>query len=62
MDHVLVECRRLQLRSLITFVLAHNEASLGFLHRHGFRLWGRLPEIAEIAGRRYDHLILGRRV
>lgn len=62
MEHVLAECRRLQLRSLITFVLAHNEASLAFLHKQGFRLWGSLPDIAEIGGCRYDHLILGRRV
>lgn len=62
MDHVLAECVRLQVRSLITFVLAHNEASVAFLDSCGFRLWGRLPALAEIDGEVYDHLILGRRV
>jgi phosphinothricin acetyltransferase len=52
----------LGLRALLAFVFAHNKPSAGLFRRHGFRQWGRLPDIAELDGVARTVLILGRHV
>ncbi len=52
----------LGLRTLLAFVFAHNEPSVGLFRRHGFRQWARLPQVAELDGVTRTVLILGRHV
>lgn len=49
-------------RSVLGYVFAHNEPSLRLLKSSGFQEWGRLPGVAEMEGRRYDVLIMGKKL
>lgn len=53
---------RLKVRTLLAFVFGHNAPSLRLLKQSGFSQWGLLPAVAEMEGREYDVLIMGRRV
>ncbi len=52
----------LGVRTLLAFVFVHNAPSVGLLEAFGFARWGLLPAVAEMDGREYDVLIMGRRV
>lgn len=52
----------LGLRTLLGFVFAHNEPSLGLFARLGFQRWGLLPRVAELDGVERDLVIVGRRL
>lgn len=56
------ECGRLDLHTLVGFVFAHNEPSLGLLKKFGFEQWGYLPKVANMAGVERDLVIVGRRI
>jgi L-amino acid N-acyltransferase YncA len=62
LNHVTEDCRKKGIKNLITFVMAHNQASIAFLEKHKFQQWARLPQVAEIDGAEYDHVIYGYRV
>lgn len=51
-----------EVRTLLAFAFAHNAPSVGLLEQFGFARWGLLPAVAEMDGREYDVLIMGRRV
>ena len=51
-----------EVRTLLAFVFGHNEPSVRLLAEFGFTQWGLLPAVAEMDGREYDVLIMGRRV
>lgn len=53
---------RLAVRTLLAFVFGHNAPSVRLLEKFGFAQWGLLPAVAELDGREYDVLIMGRRV
>lgn len=50
----------LDLRALVAYVFAHNQASMRLFQAHGFEQWGRLPDVAEMDGERYSLCILGK--
>ena len=52
----------LGVRTLLAFVFRHNAPSVRLLETFGFTPWGLLPAVAELDGREYDVLIVGRRV
>ena len=52
----------LGVRTLLAFVFSHNAPSLRLLAEFEFAQWGLLPAVAEMDGREYDVLIMGRRV
>jgi len=52
----------LGLRTLLGFVFAHNEPSLGLFAGLGFQRWGLLPRVAELDGVERDLVIVGRRL
>jgi phosphinothricin acetyltransferase len=52
----------LQLSTLLGFIFAHNQPSLGLFQKNGFERWGYLPKIAELDDVERDLVILGRRV
>jgi len=44
---------------LIAILLNRNPASIGLLHKFGFKEWGRMPGIASIDEQEADHLYYG---
>ncbi|MNH98241.1 putative phosphinothricin acetyltransferase YwnH [compost metagenome] len=53
---------KLQLKTLLGFIFAHNEPSIKLFHSFGFATWAHLPQIAELDGLERDLLILGKRI
>jgi L-amino acid N-acyltransferase YncA len=53
---------RLHARTLIGYVLGHNEASLALFEQAGFERWGCLPRIAKFETAERDLMIVGRHV
>jgi len=60
MDKALQHCSKNQIHYLLAFLMEHNEASIKFLEKSDFKLWGRLPKTLLIEGVEYDHLIFGK--
>ncbi|BAY60863.1 putative phosphinothricin N-acetyltransferase [Calothrix brevissima NIES-22] len=52
----------LGLKTLISFIFAHNQPSLKLFTNFGFQPWGHLPNIAELDGVERDLVIMGLRV
>ena len=52
----------LSLNTLLGFIFAHNEPSLGLFEKFGFARWGELPRVATLDGVERDLVIVGRRV
>ncbi|MBM7867346.1 GNAT family N-acetyltransferase [Heliomicrobium gestii] len=48
--------------TLLGFIFAHNEPSLGLFEAFGFSRWGHLPRVAILDGLERDLIICGRRV
>jgi L-amino acid N-acyltransferase YncA len=54
--------QKLKIKTVVGFVFSHNEPSIRLLRSCGFEEWGRLPDVAEMDGREYSLLIMGKRV
>lgn len=50
----------LGLHSLVGLIFAHNPASLNLFGAAGFQTWAHLPRVAEMDGRRYDLIMMGK--
>ncbi len=48
-----------RLHTLLAFVFGSNAQSLGLLHRMGFEIWGRLPQVADMQDHFEDLVMLG---
>lgn len=46
--------------SLVGLIFAHNLPSLRLFAKAGFQTWGHLPRVAEMDGRPYDLIIVGK--
>jgi len=60
--HAVDAAPALGIATLLAFVFGHNQPSLAFFRRFGFRDWGTLPKVAELDGFERDVVILGRRL
>lgn len=60
--HAIGRCPALEIENLFCLVLDVNVPSVRLLKTLRFVQWGYMPEVAEFDGRRYGHLIYGRRV
>ncbi|WP_027410549.1 GNAT family N-acetyltransferase [Anoxybacteroides tepidamans] len=56
------ECPRLQIKTLLGFIFAHNEPSLRLFSHFGFETWGHFPKVAELDGVERDLVIVGKRI
>ncbi|MEA5554315.1 GNAT family N-acetyltransferase [Anabaena cylindrica UHCC 0172] len=56
------ESSNLGLKTLVSFIFAHNHPSLKLFEKFGFQHWGHLPKIADLAGVERDLIIMGLRV
>ena len=61
-EHAIREARHLGKRILFGILLERNEASIRLMHKCGFELWGRLPDVAAFDGDFVSHLYYGRKV
>jgi L-amino acid N-acyltransferase YncA len=58
----IADAPRLNVRTLVGYVLGHNEASLALFEQAGFERWGCLPRIARFETAQRDLVIVGRPV
>ncbi len=56
------ESPSLGLKTLIGFIFAHNQPSLNLFEAFGFKVWGHLPNIAELDNIERDLIIMGLRI
>jgi phosphinothricin acetyltransferase len=55
-------CPSAGIKTLFAILLEDNLASVRLLEGLGFERWGRMPRVAEFAGKEVGHLYYGRRV
>jgi L-amino acid N-acyltransferase YncA len=55
-------CERLQIKTLLGFVFAHNTPSLNLFYLMGFEDWAMLPNIANLDGIERSLKIVGKRI
>lgn len=58
----LESCPRLEIRTLLGFIFAHNAPSINLFAKYGFKQWGYLPKVAELDGVERDLVIMGKRI
>jgi len=59
LSHMIADCPRLGIASLVAILLGTNEGSIALLKKCGFDEWGRLPGIIEFEEKACDHLYYG---
>jgi L-amino acid N-acyltransferase YncA len=47
-DELMLRAPKLGLKTLLAFIFAHNEPSVRFFSKRGYKLWGHLPRIADL--------------
>jgi len=62
LQHVINECKHLQIKTLIAYILEFNLASMGLMEKFGFERWAFLPNIADFDGEEAAHTIYGKRI
>jgi L-amino acid N-acyltransferase YncA len=48
--------------NMIAILIGTNERSIGLFRKYGFELWGTMPGIIEIDGKRYNHCFYGKQL
>ena len=59
MDHVIKDCKRIQIHVLLAFVLGVNIKTIGILEKYNFTQWGTLEGVALLKSGPCDHVIYG---
>ena len=62
LERAIADAPRLKARTLLGYVLGHNEASLALFENSGFERWGRLPRLARFENAERDLVIVGRHI
>jgi len=62
LQHAIVMCPALQIKTLFAILMDSNQASIGLLEKHGFQKWGHMPKVAEVDGVEVGHLYYGLRI
>ena len=62
MNRALDHCKVYKIKTLVAFLMAHNEASVKFMKKYGFELWGLFPQSITINDKEFDHAIYGKRL
>jgi L-amino acid N-acyltransferase YncA len=62
LEKAIADAPRVKARTLVGYVLGHNEASLRLFEQSGFEWWGRLPRIARFEESERDLVIVGRHI
>ena len=59
LTHMINDCNRLGINSLIAILLNINIPSIALLKKHGFEQWGLMPQIINFEDKTCDHLYYG---
>ncbi len=59
LEAALDQAAELGIRRLVGYIFSHNAPSIALFKSFGFKLWGELPQIAEMDGQEYSLSILG---
>jgi L-amino acid N-acyltransferase YncA len=62
LSHAIYASPSLGVKTLLSFIFAHNSPSLKLFETFGFQYWGHLPKVAELDGVERDLIIMGLRV
>lgn len=62
LKYVISDCDRIGKKSLIAILLDINSPTIGLLEKFNFKKWGHLPDIIEIDGKKFGHLIYGLKI
>jgi phosphinothricin acetyltransferase len=62
LQHAMDSCARLDIKTLLGYIFAHNEPSLRLFRKKGFEDWGVFPRIAVLDGIERDVIIVGKRI
>lgn len=62
LQYAMDSCGRLEIKTLLGYIFAHNRPSLQLFERKGFETWGIFRKIAELDGIERDVFILGKRI
>ena len=60
LKYAIEQSYKLELKTLLGFVFAHNKPSLALFKKHEFQQWGYLPKVAQLDGEEKDLVIMGR--
>ncbi len=61
-EKAMASCERLQIRTLLGYIFAHNEPSLSLFRKQGFEVWAHFPAVAILDGVERDLMIVGKRI
>lgn len=62
LNYLVEHARRLQIHTLMAYVLVANQKSHAFFLKNDFQLWGHLPKVARSGGMEGDLMLLGRQL
>ncbi|MBD1383225.1 GNAT family N-acetyltransferase [Metabacillus arenae] len=62
LQEALDACPNLGIKTILSYIFGHNQASLRLFERFGFERWANFPNVAELDGVERDLVILGKRV
>ena len=62
MNHAFDHCINNKIKNLVAFLYGHNESSIIFLKKFGFKQWGLLPGAASIVENDFDHVVYGKKI
>ncbi|MCP4138469.1 MAG: N-acetyltransferase [bacterium] len=62
MNSILELCPAIGVSVLITYIIEENTASINFMEKFSFKLWGRLPEVISLSHGTFDHLLFGKKI
>lgn len=60
--HAIEHCMNHNIKNLVAFLYADNLASVEFMKRNGFELWGLFPKAIVVDEKEIDHAIYGKRL
>lgn len=62
LEKAFLECKNLQIKTLLGFIFDHNIPSLNLFYKMGFEKWGHLPNIANMIDAERGLIIVGKRI
>ena len=60
--YVIDNAAKYNVKTLLTFIMAHNKVSIKLMDKFGFEQWGKLPDVADFDGKEFSHFIFGKRI
>lgn len=62
LEHVMTECEKLEIKTLVAYVLEKNIPSIKLMEKYSFERWAFFPRIADFDGKEVGQLIYGKRI